>query len=101
LTHDPVDYELEQMAGSRKLAEELKRNLQTLRDHGGKSPLAEMAREVLEGRMILRDVARSSVFAVPLSEEMDRFQVHDSRLSEQERAKLIKEAEERLAGEDG
>jgi hypothetical protein len=100
LADDPVDYELQQMAGSRKLAEELKKNLETLRDQGGNSPLAEMARDVLEGRMSLREVTRSSVFAVPLLEAMDRFQAYDEQLTDEERAKLLKEAEQRLADDD-
>jgi len=100
LTDDPVDDELQQLAGIRKLAQELKRNLIKLRDHGGDSPLAAMARDVLDGRIRLCDVARSSAFAVPLAEAMDHFHDYDSQLSQQERAKLIEEAEERLANHD-
>jgi hypothetical protein len=97
---NPVDHEARQMAGSRKLAEELKRNLETLRDRGSNSPLADMARDVLEGRMSLRDVARSSAFAVPLSAAMDRFHDYDAQLSPEERVTLLKDAEERLADND-
>jgi len=100
LTDDPVDHELQQLAGSPKLAEELKRNLQKLSDHGGDSPLAAMARDVLDGRLGLREVARSSAFAIPLADAMDRFHDYDAQLSQQERARLIKEAEKRLADQD-
>jgi hypothetical protein len=101
LTDDPVDHELQQLAGNRQLAEELKTNLKQLRDHGGDSPLAAMARDVLEGRLNLREVARSSAFAIPLAEAMDRFHDYDSQLSQEERARLIEEAEQRLADQDG
>lgn len=50
--------------------------------------------------MSLRDVTRSSAFALPLSEAMDRFHDYDSRLSPEERAKLLEEAEQRLASND-
>lgn len=96
MAEDPVDYELERMAGNHKLAAELKKNLETLRDRGGDSPLADMARDVLDGKITLRDVARTSAFALPLSEAMDRFHDYDSRLTEDERSKLVSDAEERL-----
>jgi hypothetical protein len=94
---DQVERELREVAGSRGLAGELRRNLEKLRDHGGDSPLAGMAREILEGRMTLREVTRSTAFAIPLSEAMDRFREYDARLTEEERAELVKDAEERLA----
>jgi hypothetical protein len=97
LTDDPVEAELREFAGDRTLADDLKRNLEKLRDHGGDSPLAEMARDILDGRMTLREVTRSTAFAAPLSEAMDRFREYDAQLSEQERARLLNEAEERLA----
>ncbi|MFI6079101.1 hypothetical protein ACIA5C_47105 [Actinoplanes sp. NPDC051343] len=94
---DQVEQELRNFAGSRTLADELKRNLEKLRDYGGDSPLAEMARGVLEGRMTLREVTRSAAFAVPLSAAMDRFGEYDAQLSEEQRAQMLRQAEERLA----
>jgi hypothetical protein len=96
LDDDQVEQELQDFAGSRPLADELKRNLEKLRDQG-EPPLAEMARNILEGRMTLREVTRSTAFAGPLSEAMDRYREYDAQLNEPARAAQLREAEEHLA----
>lgn len=96
MSDDHIDDALERFAGDKNLAADLKANLERLRDGVGGPELAEMARDVLSGRTTLRDVARSSAYATPLTEAMDRFHEYDAQLTDEERAKLITRAELRL-----
>jgi len=90
---DAVDGELERVAGNRKTAAEVKRALERLREGAAGPDLAEMARDVLDGRISLRDVARSSAYAVPLADAMDGFARWQAELSDEERAQLLADAE--------
>jgi hypothetical protein len=98
---DALDEELERVTGNRKMAEELKRNLTRLRDGVGGPALAEMARDLLDGRITFRDVTRSSAYADPLTNAMNTFREQHDQLSEDERAQLLAEAEERFRDNDG
>ena len=101
MSDDPVDQELERMAGSRKAAEELKRNLITLRGGGAGPELAEMARDVLDGRISFREVARSSAYAEPLIKAQEDLLRWRSEVGEEEQAKLVTETQKRLYGDQG
>jgi hypothetical protein len=96
LPEDPVDLELEQITGNKKMAAELRQNLEKLKGGAAGPDLAEMARDVLAGRITLRDVTRSSAYATPLTDAMSRFHDHQAQLSEEEKAELLKQAEERF-----
>ncbi|MEU4427563.1 hypothetical protein AB0F81_43645 [Actinoplanes sp. NPDC024001] len=91
--------ELERMAGSPALAEELRRNLERLRDGVAGPELAEMARDVLSGQITLRDVARSAAYSGPILQAMERFRECEEQLSDEERADQTSKAAERF-GED-
>jgi hypothetical protein len=95
-----VDYHLEQMTGSRTLARELKENLRRLRDGAAGPELAEMAREVLEGRTTLREVARSAAYSEQMLGLADRLQEWNTGLTDEERDELVQETEQRLAEGD-
>ncbi|WP_433828775.1 hypothetical protein ACQP2E_05455 [Actinoplanes sp. CA-015351] len=96
MTDDAVEQELEAMTGNSRLARELRRNLETLRDGVAGPALAEMARDVLGGRISLRDVTRTSAYSGPLLQAMETFQEHQAGLSDEERAEAITEATQRL-----
>lgn len=87
------------MAGSREAAEEVKRTLVTLRDGSAGPELAEMARDVLEGRISFRDVARSSAYAEPLLKAQEAFLRWRSQVDEEEQARLVTETQKRLYGD--
>ncbi|WP_220142294.1 hypothetical protein [Actinoplanes hulinensis] len=99
MSDDPVDQELERMAGSREAAEEVKRTLVTLRDGGAGPELAEMARDVLEGRISFRDVARSSAYAEPLMKAQEALLRWRAQADEEEQARLVAETQKRLYGD--
>lgn len=97
--HDPVDSDLEQMSGSRTLAEHFKEALQHLADGVAGPTLAEMARDILAGRIDLRTVARSQAYADDLTDAIHRFQQWQERLTPDEREQLLDTAQ-RLLGRD-
>jgi hypothetical protein len=100
LVRDSVRDELERMASSPKLADELRRSLERLRDGVAGPDLGEMARDVLSGQITLRDVARSAAYAGPILQAMERFQEYQEGLSNQERAQAIAETAELLGEPD-
>nr|WP_296076098.1 hypothetical protein [uncultured Actinoplanes sp.] len=85
-----LDGELERIAGNRKTAAQVRRALERLREGAAGPDLAEMARDVLDGRISLRDVARSSAYAVPLADAMHRFTRWQAGLSDEERADITR-----------
>jgi hypothetical protein len=95
-----LDDEFARMAGGRKLGQELRRNLEKLRDGGAGPDLAEMARDVLAGRISVRDVSRSTAYAGPLSDAMDRYRDALDGMSDEERQRLVAEAEERFRDDE-
>lgn len=101
MTEEQVDFELRQMAGSRAAAEQLKASLRKLKDGSAGPELAEMANEVLEGRTTLHQVARSSAYEESMTGLFQRFHEWNASLSDEEREKLVKEAEDQLGPEDG
>ena len=96
---DALDDEFARLAGGRKLGQELRRNLERLRDGVAGPDLAEMARDLLDGRITVREVTRSTAYAVPLGEAMDRYREALDELSEDERRRRLAEAENRFRDE--
>ena len=98
---EQVDRNLDAMTGDPALTRQLKASLQKLRDGVGGPALAEMAREVLEGRTTLRDVARSSAYAAEMSTVMAGLQQWNADLTDEQREQLIADAKapEGAAGE--
>ena len=72
------------MTGDPALPRQLKASLQKLRAGVGGPALAEMAREVLEGRTTLRDVARSSAYAAEMSAVMAGLQQWNADLTDEQ-----------------
>jgi hypothetical protein len=101
MTDDPLDRDLEQMAGSPQLAKAIKQNLHRLSKGAAGSDLAEMARDVLEGRTDLRTIARSSAYAGQITEGITKFNRWQSELTPEERDKLLEETRARVYDEDG
>jgi hypothetical protein len=89
---DEVDDQLTQMAGSRKLAHELRQNLEKLRSGTAGPGLAQMARDMLDGPITLREVTHSATYAGPLARAMNDYQRWHAGLSDNERAELIERA---------
>jgi hypothetical protein len=92
VTDDPVERDLEDMAGDPKLAKSIRRSLEQLRDGSAGPALAEMAKDVLEGRTDLRAVARSAAYAGELTEGLDQYKSWEAQLTPEERVEFDREA---------
>jgi hypothetical protein len=94
---DPLDRDLERMAGSPELAKTVRANLVRLSKGAGGPDLAEMARDLLDGRTELSTIARSSAYADQISAATVQFQTWYAELTEEEREKLIADTEAHVA----
>jgi hypothetical protein len=92
MSDEQVGRDLDEMTGDPAVTKQLKASLQRLRDGAGGPVLAEMAREVLEGRTTLRDVARSSAYATEMTKVMAGFQEWNTSLTDEERERLATDA---------
>jgi hypothetical protein len=91
---------LEEMGGSPAMARALKKNLDLLAGGAAGPELAEMAREVIEGRTDLRGMGASGVYAEQLTGAIHRFQRWHAELSPEEREQIVDGAREQLASDD-
>ena len=84
-----LDDELSQMAGNPRLARAIRSGLEKLSAGKAGPVMAEMANELLAGRTSLREIGRGSVYAGQFTEARDSFQEWSSKLTPEERDKLI------------
>lgn len=94
MTDDAIDHELERMAGNPRVTAVIKQHLQRLSRGAGGAELTEMARDLLAGRISLREVGRSDVYAQQFIAATDRFQTWYAKLSPEERENLNRTARE-------
>jgi hypothetical protein len=73
MNEDPNDEDLGRMAGNPKLAEAIKNNLIRLRDGASGPVFAEMAKELLDGRIALRDLGRTDAYGMELTAAFERY----------------------------
>jgi hypothetical protein len=84
-----LDAELGQMASNPRLARAIRNGLEKLSAGAAGPVMAEMANELLAGRTSLREIGRGSVYAGQLTEARGKFQEWSSKLTPEERDKLI------------
>ncbi len=70
---DALTRDLERTLGRADLAKKVRQSIVKLRDGVGGSQLAELARDLLDGRIDIRSIARSSAYAEPLSAAAARY----------------------------
>jgi hypothetical protein len=99
VTDDPVERDLEDMAGDPKLAKSIRRSLEQLRNGSAGPDLAEMAKDVLDGRTDLRMVARSAAYANDITAGIGRYKSWEAQLSPEERAAFEQEARNVIYGD--
>ena len=100
MSDEPLDRDLEQMSGSPALARHLKQSLHRLAAGAGGPRLAEVAREVLDGRMALRDMAKSSVYTDYFTEAIAGFRRWQAELAPDEREQHLSEIQRHLLDQD-
>ena len=84
-----LDAELGQMASNPRLARAIRNGLEKVSAGAAGPVMAEMANELLAGRTSLREIGRGSVYAGQFTEARDKFQEWSSKLTPEERDKLI------------
>jgi hypothetical protein len=94
-----LDQELDRVAGSPALAKAVKKQIIALRGGAAGPQLAEMARDLLEGRIGLRAIAESDAYAQPLIEATNKYQAWYEELDEDERKNLTDSAQRLIDGE--
>jgi hypothetical protein len=95
--HDAVIRNLTLQLGNRQLASRVRDSLIKLRDGVGGEQLAEMARDLLDGRIDLRAVSQSSAYAQPLSGAMHGYTEWFNSLNPSERQKVMEDARAELS----
>jgi hypothetical protein len=95
-TEDAVLGSLERMAGSRPLARAVKQSLERLTDGSAGPELAELARDVLAGRVELSSLRTSTVYADPLRQALTGFQHWYSHLSPADRDRFLAEVRRQI-----
>ena len=89
---DRLTSDLDRIAGDPELAKRLREDIVRLRGGVGGDKLAEMARDLLDGRIGLRTVAGSSAYAEPLSAAAAKYDEWFRSLEPEEREGLVAEA---------
>jgi hypothetical protein len=101
VTDEAIDRQLGEMVSNPRVAAAIKDHLVRLSRGAGGPELAEMARDLLDGRTSLREVARSQAYAGQFTEATGRFQRWFSELTPEEREDLSRKAREEYDGLDG
>jgi hypothetical protein len=100
MSDEALDRDLEQMSGNPALAKHIKESLRRLAGGAAGPMLAEMARDVLNGRTDLRTAARSSIYADNLTEAIGQFQRWQDTLAPDEREQFLTQTQQQLLGQD-
>ena len=98
---DGLGNDLNRIAGDPELARRLREDIVRLRGGAGGDKLAEMARDLLDGRIDLRMVAGSSAYAEPLSAAAAKYDEWFRSLDPEERDRLMAEARASLRDSAG
>ena len=96
MSDDQIGQELSQMTGDPALTRALKNSLTRLRDGAGGPELAEMARDLLDGRTTLRQVTRSGVYTQALLNASAEARQELDELSPEEIQQLADDARAQL-----
>jgi len=96
----PIDDELRRMTSNHQVARAIKDSLERLSKGTASGELAEMARELLEGRTSLREVGRSSAYAGQFTEAAERYRKWFADLSPEQREELERTTRQRIANPD-
>ncbi|MEU4156466.1 hypothetical protein [Actinoplanes sp. NPDC026670] len=88
MSDDPLDREIERMAGDPRLVKAVRDSLERLRAGRAGPVMAEMARDLIEGRINLRDVGGSSVYSQGLIEGVQAYKKWESELDDEGRRQL-------------
>jgi hypothetical protein len=95
-----LDRDLERMAGDPRIARAVKDSLRQLTDGSAGRELAEMARDLLEGRTDLPSVAGSTAYSEHLGAAVSTYERWYRGLTPEQRQHLYADTTEYLANRD-
>ncbi|HET6480888.1 MAG TPA: hypothetical protein VFG35_12750 [Actinoplanes sp.] len=98
---ESIGRELEALSGRPEIASQVKESLRRMRDGEAGPEMAEMSRDLLEGRIRLRDLATTEVYADGLTAGVERYRRWESELTPEDRQKLDEEVQKLRDGGDG
>ncbi|ASW56805.1 hypothetical protein [Plantactinospora sp. KBS50] len=96
MPRDRLDHDLEEMTGDPAIARDIKKTLRQLADGTGGPTLAELARNVLDGRTTLRSAASSDAYATPLTDAINQFRQWHEQLPPEQRRQILDDTRRRL-----
>ena len=94
---DALIRDLERTLGNKELAKQARESILKLRDGAGGGQLAEMARDLIDGRIGLRTVGTSSAYAEPLTAAASRYGEWFRNLDPEEQAAFMADARAELS----
>ncbi|MEV4278346.1 hypothetical protein [Actinoplanes xinjiangensis] len=97
MPENPVDRDISSMVRDARIAEAVRNSLQRLSEGHAGPDMAQMARDVLEGRIRLGDIARDPAYADGFLRGLDRYRRWEAGLDDEERRRFNEEV--RKAGE--
>jgi hypothetical protein len=101
MTDDDLSHVLEQMSGNPATARAIRTALERLKTGAAGKDLAEMARDILDGRLHPRETGRSDAYSIPLLDAVTQFHQWQDDLTEDERQEHLREARRQLGlGDD-
>ena len=84
-SEEAINRDLEAMASRPDIARQVKESLQRMRTGEAGPEMAEMARDLLEGRIRLRDLATTEVYSEGLRSGVERYRRWESELTPDDR----------------
>jgi hypothetical protein len=94
-----IDRELEALASHSQIAKEVKESLRRMKDGEAGPDMAEMARDLMEGRIRLRDLATTSVYSGPMVAGIERYKQWESELTPEQRQALQDQVRKRFSAD--
>lgn len=95
-----LERDLERMSGDPRIARAVKDSLRQLKDGAAGPELADLARDLLEGRTDLHSVASSSAYSAPLTAAVSTYETWYSELTPEQHQQLHADTTEYLANRD-
>jgi flagellar biosynthesis component FlhA len=92
--NEELERNIEVTVSSPKVARAVKDSLERLKNGAGGPELQEIARDLLEGRISLRDLTRTSVYSNVLMDQMQRHKEWQTDLTAEQREQLEREVQE-------
>ncbi len=99
--NEDLERQIETTVSSPRLARAVKDSLVRLKSGDGGPELQEIARDLLNGSITLRDLTRTSVYSGMFMDQFQRYNDWQASLTEQQREEFEREARETYSPDRG